>query len=163
MTTALALAAIAFALWLAGYPLYRSRQHRATVAAAAFATLAAAPVILAGTVFSSPVSARQHELPACPYEDGNPNGLPCMWTSPSTGLAYYTDSSEYRNDNHAGHSPSVHNVAGPACQYEDGNEDGSPCTWFDPDTGDGYDVGSENYQPRFSSRLAIGGTIGSER
>ncbi len=36
-------------------------------------------------------------LPACPFEDGKPNGEPCIWTSPDTAMAYYVDSSEYRS------------------------------------------------------------------
>lgn len=35
-------------------------------------------------------------LPACHYEDGNPDGKPCMWTSPRTGKQYYNDGSNYR-------------------------------------------------------------------
>lgn len=34
-------------------------------------------------------------LPDCEYEDGNPNGEPCLWTNRS-GLTFYVDSSEYR-------------------------------------------------------------------
>jgi hypothetical protein len=36
------------------------------------------------------------ELPACQYEDGNPDGMPCLWTSPRTGIAYYNDGGNYR-------------------------------------------------------------------
>lgn len=36
------------------------------------------------------------ELPSCPYEDGNPLGLPCEWTDPDTGTRYYTPSDNYR-------------------------------------------------------------------
>lgn len=36
-------------------------------------------------------------LPACQYEDGNPNGKPCVWTDPDTGNTYVLDGSEYRN------------------------------------------------------------------
>ena len=32
----------------------------------------------------------------CAFEDGNTDGLPCMWTDPDTGTAYYVDSSNYR-------------------------------------------------------------------
>ncbi|QBP33376.1 hypothetical protein SEA_BRUTONGASTER_162 [Gordonia phage BrutonGaster] len=31
-------------------------------------------------------------LPACEYEDGNTDGLPCIWDG-----RYYNDSSAYRN------------------------------------------------------------------
>ena len=34
--------------------------------------------------------------PACKFEDGNPDGLPCIWTSPRTGQQYYNDSANYR-------------------------------------------------------------------
>ncbi|MGV9797410.1 hypothetical protein ACWDTP_05055 [Mycobacterium sp. NPDC003449] len=36
-------------------------------------------------------------LPPCQYEDGNPDGQPCMWTSPRTGQSYYNDGSNYRD------------------------------------------------------------------
>ena len=35
-------------------------------------------------------------LPACQYEDGNPDGEPCFWTDPDTGRKYYVTSEEYR-------------------------------------------------------------------
>lgn len=34
----------------------------------------------------------------CPYEDGHPNGEPCIWTDPDTGRRYVNDSSEYRRN-----------------------------------------------------------------
>lgn len=36
-------------------------------------------------------------LPDCQHEDGNPDGMPCLWTSPRTGIAYYNDGSNYRD------------------------------------------------------------------
>jgi hypothetical protein len=33
----------------------------------------------------------------CVYEDGNVDGLPCIWTSPRTGEAYLVTSEEYRD------------------------------------------------------------------
>lgn len=33
---------------------------------------------------------------ACEFEDGNVDGLPCIWTSPTTGDAYFVTSEEYR-------------------------------------------------------------------
>jgi len=35
-------------------------------------------------------------IPACQYEDGNPDGKPCFWTDPDTGDEYYQDGSNYR-------------------------------------------------------------------
>lgn len=35
-------------------------------------------------------------LPDCEFEDGNPDGEPCLWTSKRTGFTYYVDSSNYR-------------------------------------------------------------------
>jgi hypothetical protein len=35
-------------------------------------------------------------LTICQYEDGNTDGLPCMWTDADTGTQYYVDSSNYR-------------------------------------------------------------------
>ena len=34
-------------------------------------------------------------MAVCAYEDGNPDGLPCIWVS-NEGLAYYLDGSNYR-------------------------------------------------------------------
>lgn len=36
-------------------------------------------------------------LVRCQYEDGNPDGLPCVWTDPDTGDLYYNDGSNYRD------------------------------------------------------------------
>lgn len=42
------------------------------------------------------VTASAYALPACQYEDGNPDGQPCSWTDPDTGRAFYVDSANYR-------------------------------------------------------------------
>lgn len=42
------------------------------------------------------VDASAAPLPACQYEDGNPDGSACMWTDPDTGAAYFVDSANYR-------------------------------------------------------------------
>jgi hypothetical protein len=47
---------------------------------------------LSGVAHAAPVG----QLPACEFEDGNVDGLPCIWTSPRTGEQYYNDGSEYR-------------------------------------------------------------------
>lgn len=36
-------------------------------------------------------------LAACLYEDGNPDGVPCLWTDPGTGVVLWVTSSEYTN------------------------------------------------------------------
>lgn len=36
------------------------------------------------------------ELSGCDYEDGNPDGRPCLWLDPDTGRAYVNDGSNYR-------------------------------------------------------------------
>lgn len=33
----------------------------------------------------------------CAYEDGNVDGLPCVWIDPDTGNAYFVTSENYRN------------------------------------------------------------------
>lgn len=38
----------------------------------------------------------RYSLPVCLYEDGNPDGLPCVWTDPDTGNAYVVVSESYR-------------------------------------------------------------------
>jgi hypothetical protein len=35
-------------------------------------------------------------VPACAYEDGNPDGMPCLWTDPDTSTRYYVTSENYR-------------------------------------------------------------------
>ncbi len=35
-------------------------------------------------------------LPVCQYEDGNPDGQPCVWTDPDTGTEYDVSSENYR-------------------------------------------------------------------
>lgn len=32
----------------------------------------------------------------CAYEDGNPDGRPCVWVDPDSGNAYLNDSANYR-------------------------------------------------------------------
>ncbi|MDV3129088.1 hypothetical protein M1247_29575 [Mycobacterium sp. 21AC1] len=59
------------------------------------ALIVAAGFVIFGLYFGDEV--RADPLPACQYEDGNPDGQPCMWTSPRTGKTYYNDGSEYRN------------------------------------------------------------------
>lgn len=36
------------------------------------------------------------QLPGCAEEDGNVNGLPCLWRAPGTGTMLYVDSANYR-------------------------------------------------------------------
>lgn len=35
-------------------------------------------------------------LPQCANEDGNTDGLPCLWVDPDSGNAYLNDSANYR-------------------------------------------------------------------
>ena len=35
-------------------------------------------------------------VPFCLYEDGNPNGKPCLWVDPDTGAMYHVESENYR-------------------------------------------------------------------
>lgn len=58
------------------------------------ATFGAALGVPAGAIIVSAASA--DALPACQYEDGNPDGQPCSWTDPDTGRAFYVDSANYR-------------------------------------------------------------------
>lgn len=58
------------------------------------ALIASAGFITWGLYFSDQAGAGP--LPACQYEDGNPDGLPCTWTDPGTGRQLYVDSSNYR-------------------------------------------------------------------
>lgn len=37
------------------------------------------------------------QLPTCRYEDGNPDGMPCVWTDPDTGNKYVNSSKNYRD------------------------------------------------------------------
>lgn len=55
-----------------------------------FALLAAALFGFGG------VAAAPAVLPACQFEDGNSDGLPCMWTDPGTGVGFYVTSENYR-------------------------------------------------------------------
>lgn len=34
--------------------------------------------------------------PTCRHEDGNPDGQPCAWIDPDTGIAYFVTSENYR-------------------------------------------------------------------
>lgn len=36
-------------------------------------------------------------LASCLYEDGNPDGVPCLWADPDTGTVVWVSSAEYRN------------------------------------------------------------------
>ena len=51
-----------------------------------------------GTAQASPVCTTDTHVcaPQCAYEDGNPNGMPCLWVDPDTGDAYYVESENYR-------------------------------------------------------------------
>lgn len=40
--------------------------------------------------------AEAQPLPACEYEDGNTDGMPCKWTDPGTGTVYLVSSENYR-------------------------------------------------------------------
>lgn len=64
-------------------------------------TLAFLAIALVGVVWVAKV---HHQsivasslLPACQYEDGNPGGMPCIWTDPDTGDRYLNDGRNYRN------------------------------------------------------------------
>lgn len=35
-------------------------------------------------------------IPFCLYEDGNPNGKPCLWVDPDTGAMWQVESEGYR-------------------------------------------------------------------
>lgn len=48
-----------------------------------------------GTPMETP-SVQAPPLGACAYEDGNPDGTPCVWTDPDTGTTYLVDSTNYR-------------------------------------------------------------------
>ena len=48
---------------------------------------------LGHAVFAPPVV---KGITVCAYEDGNPGGMPCIWTDPDTGDRYYNDGSNYR-------------------------------------------------------------------
>lgn len=43
------------------------------------------------------VDGARHCLPSCDYEDGNPDGLPCVWVDTDTGDAYLNDGANYRS------------------------------------------------------------------
>ncbi|WPH57868.1 hypothetical protein [Mycobacterium phage WXIN] len=36
------------------------------------------------------------DVPECQYEDGNVNGMPCIWTDSDTGRQFYVASENYR-------------------------------------------------------------------
>ena len=36
------------------------------------------------------------EVKGCAYEDGNPDGLPCLWFDPDTARPFLVDGSNYR-------------------------------------------------------------------
>lgn len=36
------------------------------------------------------------EVSTCQYEDGNPDGMPCMWIDPDSGEGYLVSSENYR-------------------------------------------------------------------
>lgn len=36
-------------------------------------------------------------LPACQFEDGNPDGSACDWTDPDTGAVFHVESHNYRD------------------------------------------------------------------
>lgn len=58
------------------------------------ALILAVPVVVVGLFFGDQASAAP--LPACQFEDGSPNGQPCIWTDPDTGRQFYVDSEGYR-------------------------------------------------------------------
>ncbi|OBG84774.1 hypothetical protein A5699_25950 [Mycobacterium sp. E802] len=58
------------------------------------ALIASAGFITWGLYFSDRASAGP--LPICQYEDGNADGMPCMWTDPDTGRQFYMTSENYR-------------------------------------------------------------------
>jgi hypothetical protein len=37
------------------------------------------------------------QYPRCAYEDGNPDGAPCVWVDPDTGNVFYNDGGNYRD------------------------------------------------------------------
>jgi hypothetical protein len=36
-------------------------------------------------------------LQECPYEDGDPSGMPCVWANPDTGGYFVNDGHNYRD------------------------------------------------------------------
>lgn len=58
------------------------------------AMILAAPIVVVGLFFGDQASAGP--LPACQYEDGNPDGLPCAWVDPHTGNVFIVTSENYR-------------------------------------------------------------------
>lgn len=44
------------------------------------------------------LTSAQTSLPACTYEDGNPDGSACTWFDPDTGNGYYVGSDNYDDD-----------------------------------------------------------------
>lgn len=42
------------------------------------------------------IDGRTELVPACEYEDGNVDGLPCLWSDPDTGVRFYVTSENYR-------------------------------------------------------------------
>lgn len=84
-------AELAFAgSFLIGGPL----MHSATAQATSPYGLTAEPYCVEGASVS-------HDgvwscLGLCAEEDGNADGLPCLWTDKTTGAVFYVDSSNYR-------------------------------------------------------------------
>lgn len=76
-------------------------RDKVAIAAAIFAMLAA---LVAGFGVGYMVGTHDHEqLPACQFEDGNPDGSTCTWTDKDTGKTYTVDSSNYGSrDNSTG-------------------------------------------------------------
>lgn len=53
-------------------------------------------ITAAALALGVPMQAAPVALPACQFEDGNPDGQPCTWTDPDTGRAFYVDPANYR-------------------------------------------------------------------
>lgn len=55
-----------------------------------------AGVMLAATLTGPATPAPPAPLPACAFEDGNPDGTACLWTDPDTGRQFFVNSENYR-------------------------------------------------------------------
>jgi hypothetical protein len=61
--------------------------------------IAVAGIVAAALGIVAPIASAQTywlPLPACEFEDGNPDGRPCLWIDPDTGNGYYVESDNYR-------------------------------------------------------------------
>lgn len=62
-----------------------------------FTALIGATAAFAAMLLASPEARADDELPPpCQFEDGNRDGLPCLWLDDDTGEVWYVDSTNYR-------------------------------------------------------------------